>query len=237
MIRKNNLNKRRMTPRFLSPVPQEDLKDIRSYLSSHNLGVNKYRVRVGEGVSQCFGIVGKRCLPPDLSRQSWLHPELHHYLMKFAEKHVPIPFTSIQVNCNYTCAPHKDLGNTGDSYIIAFGPYCGGPLHIEGMDYDIYYRGLLFDGSKLTHSTKPWFGYRYSLVFHTLAPLQRWNMIMPSIHDYKTVIQDGYWKIQTIDGSLLWKKHGLPHPLKNKKKAQSTVDVRSDNQDTQSKQS
>lgn len=209
-----------MPPRLLGPVPREDLNDIRNYLSSHHLGVNKYRTRVGEGVSQCLGIVGKRCLPPNISRQSWLHPELHHLLMVFAEKHVPIPFTSIQVNCSYNCAPHRDIGNIGESYIIAFGSYHGGALNVEGFDYDINLRGLLFDGSKMTHSTKPFFGNRYSLVFHSIAPKR--YIAIPSIHDFKAELEDGRWLLKDLrTGNSITKTSGLPHPLRGKPKKKS----------------
>jgi len=205
-----------MPPRLLGPVPKEELTAIEKYLRTHNLGKNIYRRRVGEGVSQCLGIVGKRCLPPDLSRQSWLHPELHHLLMQFAEKHVPISFTSIQVNHNFPCNPHRDIGNIGESYIVGFGSYRGGSLCVAGMGYDIRYRGLLFDGSQLTHWTTPWTDDRFTIVFHTIAPKFRFGSTVPSINAYKAVIDDtGAWKIRReSDGLLLDKKSGLPHPLR-----------------------
>ena len=128
-----------MPARFLGYVERSDLEPIRLYLDTHNLGNNKYRVKVGEGESQCLGIVSKRSAPADLSRQSWLHPELHFLLMQFSEKYVKpyISFTSIQVNKNYVCAPHKDTGNIGESYIVGFGDYSGGQLCIEDTDYNI----------------------------------------------------------------------------------------------------
>jgi hypothetical protein len=200
---------------------QADLDNIRKYLETHHLGVNKYRVTVGEGVSQCFGIVSKRSAPPDLSRQSWLHAELHHLLMEYANKHVMIPFTSIQVNCNYICAPHKDHGNIGQSFIIGFGDYTGGELCIDSDKnaYDIR-SGLLFNGSEKLHWTKPWTGTRYSLVFSTLK--SRFPAIeMKNITDYEAVFVDDKWKIKYNDGGTvkyLYGKNGLPHPLKGRPK-------------------
>ena len=191
---------------------EEELKKIKEYLETHNLGTNRYRVRVGEGVSQCLGMVSKRSLAPDLSRQSWLHPELHHLLLDFANKHVRIPFTSIQVNCDFASKPHKDVGNMGDSYIIAFGDYHGGELCIEGADHDIRHKGLLFNGSEKLHWTKDWTGTRYSLVFHTLRP--RFPMVK-ALSDYSAVQQNGRWVIAYDDGGeqkFLYKGHGLPHP-------------------------
>lgn len=207
-----------MPPRLLNHVAKEDIEEIWKYLRTHNLGTNKYRVKVGEGVSQCLGIVGKRCLPPDLSRISWMHPYLHHLLIKFAEKYVPVSYTSIQVNCDYHCNPHKDIGNLGESYIVGFGSYLGGALCIEDMDYDIHLRGLLFNGSELQHWTKQWTGNRYTLVFHTLAPKERFRGIVPSLSNYEAIEDEGVWKIKRhSDGALFWGKQGLPHPLKGRK--------------------
>lgn len=206
-----------MPPRLVSPIPREALAPIEEYLRAHNLGKNLYRKKVGEGVSQCLGIVGKRCLKPDLSRQSWLHPRLHHLLEQFAKEHVPIPYTSIQVNVDFSCAAHKDVNNTGESFIVGFGDYRGGALCIEDFDYDIRYRGLLFDGSQLTHWTKEWMGNRFTLVFHSLKPQKRFGFIVPLLSEYEAVQDGGEWKIlRKSDGVFLTKKNGLAHPLKKK---------------------
>lgn len=203
----------------VGPVPEQDLAEILKYLETHNLGVNNFRTKVGKGVSQCFGIVGKRCTAPGLSRQSWLHPKLHKLLEEFGEKHVKqhTLYSSIQVNCNYPCNPHRDANNLGNSYIIGFGNYAGGELCVEEVDKNINYRGLLFDGSQNTHSTKPWIGNRYSLVYHTLAPKERWGTI-ESLTNYEVVEHEGITKIRKkSDGTLLWKGHGLIHPLSGKR--------------------
>ena len=206
-----------MPPRFLSPVPPSELDLIQKYLETHSLGRNVYRKKVGDGVSQCFGIVSKRSMRPDLSRQSWRHPLLHFLLIEFSKKYVPVFFSSIQVNVNFPCNPHKDVGNVGESYIVGFGGYIGGSLVIENQDYDINYRGLLFDGSKLEHWTRPWNGTRYSLVFHTLAPKPRWGNAVMSLENYEVVDDNGVLKIKRLsDGLLLDKDHPLPHPLQRR---------------------
>jgi len=203
--------------RYVDTIGTAELEPIIEYLDANNLGVNKYRTKVGEGVSQCLGIVSKRSAAPDLSRQSWLHPRLHYMLMEFGERNVRkhIDWTSIQVNCNYTCAPHKDNGNIGESYIIAFGDYTDGAVCIEDVDYPIHQRGLLFDGSQLQHWTRPWTGTRYSIVYHTIRP--RFPAVK-TLSDYTAVVVDGSWKIRCSDGGYMWKGHGLPHPLKGRKK-------------------
>jgi hypothetical protein len=208
-----------MPPTFISYVDRKDTEEIREYLTTHNLGTNKYRVKVGEGVSQCLGIVSKRSQAADLSRQSWLHPKLHHLLIQFGELYVKpyISYTSIQVNVNYPCKPHKDISNVGNSYIVAFGEYSGGQLCIEDVNYNIERRGLLFNGSEHLHWTRDWTGHRISLVYHTLKP--RFPMIK-QLSDYTAVQIDGIWKIRYLDDNgdpqYLWKNNGLPHPLKNR---------------------
>lgn len=191
------------------------LSQIAEELSRRPLDVNRYRTNVGEGRSQCFGIVGKRCLPPDLSRQSWKNAYLHHLLMEYARENIKIPFTSIQVNQNMTCASHKDKGNIGISAIVAFGDYEGGELVVEGVKHDIKNKIFLFDGSLQEHYTAPFTGTRYSLVYHTIAPQTRFGMRVPSIAEYEPVLDDGKWKIRRVsDGSLFYGKIGLPHPLR-----------------------
>jgi len=199
----------------MSEIPIEEFKDILEFLNKRPMEINKWRANVGLGRSQCLGIVNKRCLPPNLSRQSWRNPYLHHLLMKFAAKNINIPFTSIQVNQNMTCAAHKDKGNLGISAIVAFGDYSGGDLVVDGVHHDIKNKVLLFDGSKEEHYTAPFSGERFSLVFHTIAPQKRWNGVVPSLSEYESVIDNGIWKMRRVsDGQLFWGTRGMPHPLR-----------------------
>jgi len=214
-----------MPPRLVGYVERSDIKEIQDYLENTRLSKNHYRMKVNAegGESQCFGIVNKRCLPPNLSRQCWLHPRLHYLLNEFGNKYVKkyISYTGIQVNVNYICAKHKDINNEGDSYIVAFGSFIGGELNVSNFDYDISLRGLLFNGSKEEHYTKPWaFGDRYSIVFHTLLPQKRWNYLCPKIEDFIAEQDDtGTWYIRRIsDGLRIDKGSPLPHPLLGLKK-------------------
>jgi hypothetical protein len=206
------------------PLPDKALEDIESHLRKKPITLNHYRQKVGDGRSQCWGLVRKRSLSPNLSRQSWVDAKLHYLLMKFAEKHVPISFTSIQVNDSFVCAPHKDVNNRGLSYIVGFGDYTGGllKLHLEpSVEIDIRVPHL-FNGSEILHSTTPFEGKRYSLVYHTLVPPERFPLLV-SLSQYEAVQHEGKWKIKytALDGtvSYLYGKNGLPHPLKNRKKA------------------
>ena len=158
----------------LDALPGDALDDIIAHLATHTIPLNHYRLKVGDGRSQTWGIVRKRSLPPDLSRNSWNDAKLHHLLMEFANTYIRIPFTSIQVNDSFICMPHKDVSNIGQSYIVGFGDYTGGllKLHTEpSVEVDIRVPHL-FNGSEVVHSTTPFTGRRFSLVFHTIcAPM------------------------------------------------------------------
>ena len=203
-----------------------------SHLSQHNIPMNRYRKGVGDGRSQCYGIVRKRSLAPDLSRNSWIDPKLHYLLMLFARQHVAIDFTSIQVNDSLKCARHRDAHNVGDSYIVAFGDYQGGDLilhKVEGtVQHNIKHRPLLFDGGKIDHETADFTGRRWSLVFHTQESPKKFPAIY-TLKNYEAVWRDGLYVIAFYRDGLsteyLSKKNGLPHPLKNRKKPKIVPEV------------
>jgi hypothetical protein len=211
----------------MQELPELDayaFKDLLDHLMTHKTGINRYRTKVGDGRSQCYGMVRKRSQAPDLSRQSWMDPRLHHLLMKFALVNVPIPFTSVQVNDSYLCAPHKDVHNAGNSYIVGFGPYTGGELVLKNptdTEYNIRHRPILFDGSQIEHWTKDFVGRRFTIVFHTLVSPAKFPMTK-TLDNYEAVVVDGVWCIAWRQDGLpttyLSKKNGLPHPLKGRKK-------------------
>lgn len=217
----------------LPEIDASAFQPLLDHLSKHNIPINKYRRGVGVGRSQAFGMVRKRSLAPDLSRCSWLDPRLHYLLMKFGLMHLPhdFTFTSVQVNANYSCAPHFDKHNTGNSFIVAFGGYTGGELVLkEGQDkeYNIRHRPLLFNGSQIEHYTKEWTGNRYSIVYHTLVPPAKFPMIR-KLSDYEAVLKDGQyviaWYREGEPTKYLSKKDGLDHPLKGRKKTAPVVEL------------
>ena len=210
-----------MSLQQLDSIDPLEFKAIIAELQRQPLEINKYRANVGIGRSQCFGIVSKRSLAPDLSRNSWRRAYLHHLLMNYANKHVKIPFTSIQVNQDMHCDEHLDKGNIGLSYIVGFGEYPeGGNLWVAGYSHNIRYRPLLFDGSKQPHKTEVWRGNRFTLVFHTVKPKSSYAPLMSALSVYQTFLDtDGKWKIKdTRNDAVYWRNNGLPHPLKNRKK-------------------
>lgn len=217
----------------LDPVPAAAFEDIVIELGRRPIAVNNYRVRSGIGRSQCFGLVNKRCLAPDLSRQCFQRPYLYHLLCEYAEKYVPIEWDGVTVNMNYPCAAHTDKGNIGMSYIVAFGDYWRGRLKIHdhadlsGSLIDIKMKPLLFNGSVLTHSVEITQGPRFSLVYYRL---KRHNPETQDVKrkDYFAAIDadSNQWRIfrKDLDGvpRLL---QGLPHPLKGRKKSKAAVDA------------
>ena len=210
--------------RELPELDESAFRPLMDHLSKKNIQMNRYRKSVGDGRSQCFGMVRKRSMAPDLSRQSWLDPQLHYLLMKFAALNVPIPFTSIQVNDSLKCASHKDKHNEGDSYIVGFGPYTGGELILKGDgggEFNIRHRPLLFNGSEIEHETKDFTGRRWTIVFHTLVSPPKFPMIR-KLSDYEAVFRDDNyviaWYREGLPTMYLSKKNGLPHALKGRKK-------------------
>lgn len=95
------------------------------------------------------------------------NPELYEKLKELMESYDPeFVFSSITINKNFLCQPHKDKGNVGESYILGFGDYSGGELNIEGEKHDIKYKFLKFDGGKKTHWVESFEGNRYTAVFY-----------------------------------------------------------------------
>ena len=196
----------------------DDFADILKELERQSISVNKYRTTSGDGRSQAFGVVGRRGLPPDYSRQCWLRPYLYKLLLDFGTKHITHPYTSITVNQNYKAAPHRDKGNVGESTVVAFGDYLGGELEIfEGEKkavWDVKYKPVVTDFSKALHSVRDFTGCRYSLVYYTAKKSE--DLPLPSVRE--------------VDGKLAFFRgdeqvKGLPHPLKGRKKALGNITV------------
>jgi len=193
----------------------DDFKPIIDELTRMPLPINHYRNKSGSGRSQAFGVVNRRCLPPDYSRLCWQRPYLYKLLLDYAEKFVPIPFTSITVNQNYLASKHRDKGNVGNSYLVAFGDYTGGELQIYEGDlsgcHDVR-NPLITDFSKVFHEVKPYDGNRYSLVYYVAK--KSGGLPPPSIE-----MINNKWTFKRGDDIVV----GLPHPLKGRVKPKMTV--------------
>lgn len=192
-------------------IPEDDFTALYTDLLEHPLPINHYRIKAGDGRSQTFGIVNRRCLPPDYSRQNWIRPYTYKLLLDFAEKHVDISWNAITVNVNYKATPHRDKGNRGLSFLVAFGDYTGGELEIHEGDssglHDIRHKPIIHDFNRDLHSVRDFEGNRMSLVFYWFNT--RGVELPPgSIRE-----EDGQYYFYRGEERIL-KKTGLPHPLR-----------------------
>jgi hypothetical protein len=128
---------------------------------------------------------------------------------------VKIPWNACTVNQDYKASAHKDKGNVGDSFLIAFGEYIGGELEIlegplKGL-HDVKYKPVVTDFSKVLHEVKDFLGHRYSLVFYKLDIQKRFkDTVIPAC---SVVEQDGRWFFKRGEEIVT---DGLPHPLKGR---------------------
>ena len=151
-------------------LTEEAFEDIIKELERKKIEPNYRRLTSGRGRSQTFGVVNRHSLPPDYSRNCWKRPKLYYHLLEFAEKYVDVSFNAITVNQNYKALPHRDKGNCGISYLVAFGDYTGGELELmEGEKkgvYDINRKPIKEDFTTTLHQVLDFCGNRYSLVFY-----------------------------------------------------------------------
>jgi hypothetical protein len=198
-------------------IPKEAFDAIYQELKRKPLDRNDYRNKSGAGISQSFGVVNKRSMPPDYSRQSWLRPYLHKLLWDFGQQYVDISFNSVTVNMNYRADKHYDKNNIGDSFLVAFGDYHKGRLLIHEGDlsgaHDICYKPIKTDFSKVLHSVEEWDGERFSLVYYMFAR----KGIIPQLPPCSVKEEHGEYYFYRGDQKIT-KKNGLPHPLRGKKK-------------------
>jgi tRNA U38,U39,U40 pseudouridine synthase TruA len=99
---------------------------------------------------------------PELMKSAF---ELERALMPDRE-----PSSTIAINRNAQFRPHTDSGagaGQSTSLIVALGNYIGGELVVEGVQKDIRYKALEFNGWTQRHWTMPFQGERYSLVWFT----------------------------------------------------------------------
>lgn len=154
---------------FVRDIDPEDFAPIIAELERKPLEMNKYRKNSGEGRSQAFGFSRRQSYRPWITRHTYKRIELYKLLVEFAEKHSIHEWDAVVVNQNYETKPHKDVGNHGQSYICAFGEFTGGELQIYDEPVDIRHKLVMFDGSELLHSTAPFKGTRYSIVFYRIC--------------------------------------------------------------------
>ena len=105
-------------------------------------------------------------------RANSIFPELFSAIFRLEKVIAPNrpPSSTVAVNRNAQFRIHRDSGaGSGQlqSMIVGLGDYQGGELMVEDAREDIRYRPLEFDGWKQRHSTLPFQGERFSLVWFT----------------------------------------------------------------------
>ena len=128
------------------------------------------RKKINNNISPMSMIMGYRQWFNDkgLSVASKKYPILYKKIKELLENYDPeFKFTTITLNKNFKCEPHKDGKNIGNSYIIGIGNYDNGELNVDGEKIDIKNKFYKFNGSEKIHFVEPWSnGDRYTLVFY-----------------------------------------------------------------------
>lgn len=112
--------------------------------------------------------------PPSQARGNLAFPRLAEAVFALEQEIAPDrpPSTHCAVNRRAEFAPHVDSGRglgQSTSLIVGLGDFSGGELAVEGVEHDVRYAPLEFDGWGERHWTLPFNGERYSLVWFTPA--------------------------------------------------------------------
>jgi len=104
------------------------------------------------------------------SKYNKIFPEIFELLQKFLQnsQYSNFKYTTITINKNFKCKPHKDINNIGNSLIIGLGNYINGNLNISNKSFDIHNKFLLFDGSKNLHYVEDFEGNRYTIIYYNM---------------------------------------------------------------------
>jgi hypothetical protein len=163
--------KRDMGIEILNPINPDEFSLLYEMLESIYLPMVKNKsLRRGfpEHRSTGFGIIRQRKTNNlELSRYSKLHPHIFKEIQRIGNLYCPFLYTSIHVNKNTICPPHKDGCNHGRSMLVSFGEYTGANIVVEGVKYNADCQPVVFNGADLEHeNTDDLIGTKYSLVFY-----------------------------------------------------------------------
>ena len=155
-------------------MPQQLLDSLVSELNKikfpkklrQNVNDNKYEYLI-------FHWTQRKFHSPSQATVNTKYPQIYAMLLKLIKQKDPkFTFSSIIINKNNVCKPHKDAYNIGDSYIIGVGDYTGGELVISQQKHDIHNKFLKFNGISNTHYNLDFEGTRYSIVYYTHKNIQ-----------------------------------------------------------------
>jgi len=155
---------------FLDKIEPDEFRALYDMLKTIRIPMCGDKTRRGfpPHKKMCLGIIrGRWNGIVGLSADSMKYPDLLDEVVRIGDKYCPFNFTSIHLNHNVICPPHKDSKNAGASMIVSFGEYEGCKLVVEGNVCDTYLRPVLFNGSKMEHyNTNDLIGNKYSLVYY-----------------------------------------------------------------------
>lgn len=93
---------------------------------------------------------------------------LEKILRDIANEHFPdFNYTNFQINHNVECLPHFDSKNAGESITFTLGDFEGGELMVGDEPINTYKTPYKFNGSKISHSTAPFTGDRFCVIFYS----------------------------------------------------------------------
>ncbi len=139
------------------------------------------------GAGLLIGVTSYTGRPPELAESSFKEAMLAKAANRaLAAALGPVrpdfTWTSLQVNRNTTAAPHRDTGTIGPNAIALFGDFAGGALLVDNRPaLTVKHEVLVFDGGERLHSSEPFTGCRFSLVWHSRT---KENELPPGVRSY-----------------------------------------------------
>ena len=160
------------TPTYLDKLCENDVQELYEELEKINIPLMTTKMgrarQFGNHRSITLGYTKARVSRKiDISYYSKKFPKIYELLLQIGQK-IGFRFTTIHLNHNVVCPPHKDKNNAGYSCIFSIGNYTGGKLIINGVEYDSYLQPLVFDGVNNTHYNTPIEGNKYSFIFFSI---------------------------------------------------------------------
>lgn len=157
-----------------------ELEKITIPTTFSSIGVKGHFHAVKTGTTQqknarqtSFGLTIYRFKKQETS-SSKKYPHIMPLFKTFMDSHYPLfKFNSVYVNRNTVVKQHLDSKNVGETILVGLGSYTDGKTVLYSEDgsenkFSIKTHSLKFNGSKIIHSSEPFEGTRYSLVFFNI---------------------------------------------------------------------
>jgi hypothetical protein len=146
------------------------MNEVLEILESTNIPVNRNSKKT-QGKNNLILHFGNICQPFHGYRECKANsdfPELFASLKRLIFEIDPeFQYSTITVNKNVQCIPHRDTSNHSETWIVGLGDFEGGELFVEDVGIvDIKGKPFKFDGFKFLHYNLPWTGTRYSVMFY-----------------------------------------------------------------------